>query len=165
MKKKKIKKLKYQRRLDKHKKGDKITEAEELLNKVNSKSCFYEKIKEYVNVKNKVNKLLVDKYKNEIFRKYKWYIYLNKNKSETELVEEIKQKFGKDVIMIYGDWNIGKAMRNFISVPSLGLKRKLSDYFIIYSIDEFRTSKIRTMKYTELLNLEKESWMLNCGKF
>jgi hypothetical protein len=58
--------------------------------------------------------------------------------------------------MIYGDWSIGKAMQNFISTPNLGLKRKLSEHFIIYSIDEFRTSKIRTMKYTELLDLEKE---------
>ena len=153
---KKIRRLKYQKRLDRYRKENQITETEELLNKVNSKSCFYKKFKEYIDVKNKVNKLLAEKYKNEIFRKYKWYGYLNKKKSETELVKEIKRKFGKDVIMIYGDWSIGKAMQNFISTPNLGLKRKLSEHFIIYSIDEFRTSKIRTMKYTELLDLEKE---------
>ena len=31
-------------------------------------------------------------------------------------------------------------MRNFISTPNLGIKRKLQERFEVYNIDEFRTS-------------------------
>lgn len=31
-------------------------------------------------------------------------------------------------------------MRNYISTPNLGLKRKLNEYFNVYNLDEFRTS-------------------------
>ena len=33
-----------------------------------------------------------------------------------------------------------KQMRNFISTPNLGIKRKLAKKFNIYNIDEYRTS-------------------------
>jgi hypothetical protein len=33
-------------------------------------------------------------------------------------------------------------MKNYISTPNVGLKRKLSEYFNIYNIDEFRTSRL-----------------------
>ena len=71
---------------------------------------------------------------------YKWYGYINRKKAETYLVRNIKNKYGKDVIMIYDDWSIGHQMRNFISTPNLGLKRKLGEYLEIYNIDEYRTS-------------------------
>ena len=38
-----------------------------------------------------------------------------------------------------GDWSIGKQMKNFISTPNLGLKRKLNEYYKVYNLDEFRT--------------------------
>jgi hypothetical protein len=31
-------------------------------------------------------------------------------------------------------------MRNFISIPNLSIKRKLSEKFKIYNIDEYKTS-------------------------
>ena len=33
-----------------------------------------------------------------------------------------------------------KAMKNYISTPNLGLKRKLNKYFTIYNLDEFKIS-------------------------
>ena len=39
-----------------------------------------------------------------------------------------------------GDWSIGKQMKNFISTPNLGLKRKLIEHYNVYNLDEFRTS-------------------------
>lgn len=108
----------------------------------NSKSCIYDKFKKYVQKKNIVNKILLKKYENDVFRKYKWYGYINRKKAETDLMRDIKNKFGKDVPIIYGDWSIGQSMRHMISTPNLGLKRKLSEKFKIYNIDEYRTSCI-----------------------
>ena len=61
------------------------------------------------------------------------------------LVNDIKEKFGKDVTLIIGDWSDKKGTSTpikFMSVPNLGLKRKLAEHFTVYNIDEFRTSKL-----------------------
>ena len=52
--------------------------------------------------------------------------------------------FNDTKIIVFGVWGIGKQtkMKNFISTPNLGLKRKLNEYFKVYSIDEFRTSQL-----------------------
>jgi hypothetical protein len=40
-------------------------------------------------------------------------------------------------------------MRNFISTPNLGLKRKLAEYFTVYNLDEFRTSCLHCKQIKE----------------
>lgn len=137
---KKIKRIKYQTLLQNYKKKNGIDVIERQLTSYNSKSCIYSKFKDYIKKKNVLNKQLLDKYENEIFRKYKWYGYINRKKAETDLVRQIKKTFSKDVTLVYGDWSSGHQMKNFISTPNLGLKRKLGEYFKIYNIDEFRTS-------------------------
>ena len=62
--------------------------------------------------------------------------------SSDKLVNEIKSTFGEESIMVYGGYSIDKSMGFFMSTPNLGLKRKLAKDFTIYSIDEFRTSKL-----------------------
>ena len=52
----------------------------------------------------------------------------------------IKQKFGKNINLIYGDWCVKKQIINFISTPKLGIKRKLKEKFNVFNIDEYRTS-------------------------
>ena len=47
----------------------------------------------------------------------------------------IENKYGKNVKIIIGDWTIGKQMRNFISTPNLGIKRKLKDPFKLFLLD------------------------------
>ncbi len=75
---------------------------------------------------------------------FKWYSYINRKKAETDLAINIKNKFGKDVILIQGDWSdklkTTPSRIKYISTPNLGLKRKLDEYLTIYNIDEFRAS-------------------------
>jgi hypothetical protein len=137
---KETKRLKYQSLLKNHKDRIGITEIEEGLNKYNSKTCNIEKFKEYITEKNKANEKLVPLYQQLKFRQYKWYSYINKKRTEDNMVNKIVKKYSKDHIIIIGDWSIGKQMRNFISTPNLTLKRKLQETFKVYNIDEFRTS-------------------------
>jgi hypothetical protein len=140
----KTKRLKYQRLIKNYKDKQGITEIENKLSEYNSKSCSLEEFKKFIKNKNEVNKILLEKYKEDIFRKYKWYSYINRKKAETDLVKDIKNKFGKDVILIHGDWSdklkSSSSKIKYISTPNLGLKRKLNEYIPIYNIDEFRTS-------------------------
>lgn len=87
--------------------------------------------------------------------KNQFYGYINKKKAETDLIRKIKKTFGINPIICYGDWSIGQQMRGFISTPNIGLKRKLSEHFKIYNLDEFRTSKLnyKTDEVTDNLYL------------
>ena len=137
---KETKRLKYQALLKNYKDKIGITEIEEGLNKYNSKSCNVDKFQEYITEKIKANKTLVPLYQELKFRQYKWYSYVNKKRTEDNMINKIAKKYSKTHIIIIGDWSIGKQMRNFISTPNLTLKRKLQEHFKLYNIDEFRTS-------------------------
>ena len=140
----KTKRLKYQRLIKNYKDKKEITTVENKLSEFNSKSCILDEFKKFIKNKNKLNIVLLEKYKEDIFRKYKWYSYINRKKAETDLARNIKDKFGKDVILIHGDWSdklkTTPSRIKYISTPNLGLKRKLNEYLTIYNIDEFRTS-------------------------
>ena len=139
---KRLKRLKYNKLLQNYKDKTGISEIENYLSKYNSKTCDYKKFKKFIKYKNKINDVLLDEYKKDIFRKYKWYGYINKKKTESKLISKIKKTFGKDAIINFGDWssNGGKASRGFLSTPNLGLKRKLNEHFVVYNLNEFRTS-------------------------
>jgi len=139
---KETKRLKYKSLLKNYKDKIEITKIEEGLNKYNSKTCNIDKFQEYITEKIKANKILVSLYQELKFRQYKWYSYINKKRTEDNMVNKIVNKYSKDHIIIIGDWSIGKQMRNFISTPNLTLKRKLQEHFKVYNIDEFRTSCI-----------------------
>ena len=140
----KTKRLKYQRLIKNYKDKKEITTIENKLVEFNSKSCILDEFKKFIKNKNELNKVLLEKYGEDIFRKYKWYSYINCKKAETDLARDIKDKFGKDVILIQGDWSdklkTTPSRIKYISTPNLGLKRKLNEYLTIYNIDEFRTS-------------------------
>ena len=74
--------------------------------------------------------------------KLNWYAYINRKRSEDNLLNKIEEVYGKNPIIFIGDWSIGKQMRHFISTPNLSLKKKLQERFEVYNVDEFRTSKI-----------------------
>jgi len=137
---KETKRLKYQSLLKNYKDKIGITKIEEGLNKYNSKTCNIDKFQEYITEKIKANQTLVLLYQELKFRQYKWYSYINKKRTEDNMVNKITKKYSRDHIIIIGDWSIGKQMRNFISTPNLTLKRKLQKHFKVYNIDEFRTS-------------------------
>ena len=137
------KRLKYQRLLQNYRNKKDISNIENELSNYNSKTCKYDAFKLFISNKNRLNNILLSKYQEDIFRKYKWYSYINKKKSETTLIRNIKQKYGNDSILIMGDYsdkNCANKLKGKMSTPNLGLKRKLGEYFTVYTLDEFRTS-------------------------
>ena len=135
------KRLKYTRLRENYKKKNPIFNKEKEMNKYNSKTCNYDKFKEYIKHKYILNKELFESYNNvDYFKKLNWYSYMNTKRSESKLINLIKETYGSDIIIIIGDWSIRKQMRNFISTPNLTLKRVLSREFKVYNFDEYRTS-------------------------
>jgi hypothetical protein len=99
---------------------------------------------EYIAMKNYVNYFLIPEYQAEIFRRYRWFAHINKKRSTTKIIRKIKKTFGKDSIMIMGDWSdkLGASPQRikYISTPNKWLKNKLAEHMTIYNIDEHRTS-------------------------
>lgn len=136
------KRLKYQKRIEKTKDMLGIIELETQLTNFTSKSVNLDKFIAYCNNKFEINDTLLKKYEEEIFRKYKWYAYIQKRRTENRMLHEIKEHFGKDATLIMGDASIGVSMRHFISTPNIALKRKITEQFGILMMDEFRSSCI-----------------------
>jgi hypothetical protein len=134
------KRLKYQNILKKYRDELEITSKENELSSYNSKSCIINKYREFITKKLSTNEVLYKLYQNNKFRQYKWYAFINKKRTEDNMLNKIEKTYTKDSIIIIGDWSIGKQMKNFISTPNLSLKRKLQERFKVYNIDEYRTS-------------------------
>ena len=134
------KRLKYQNILKKYRDELEITSKENELSSYNSKSCNINKYREFITKKINTNEVLYKLYQNNKFRQYRWYAFINKKRTEDNMLNKIEKTYTKDSIIIIGDWSIGKQMKNFISTPNLSLKRKLQERFKVYDIDEYRTS-------------------------
>lgn len=109
----------------------------------NSKTCYFDKFKRFLFKKNRMNALLFHQYEKEFLRKIKLRGYIDTQRSESMLIQNIKNKYQTDhrpVVLIYGDRNIGPQMKHVISTPMVGLKRRLKKAFPIIHIDEHRTS-------------------------
>jgi len=119
-----------------------IKDLEEILSQLNGKTCNYEKFLKFVSMKNKLNQLIMNFYERELFRKLKFRSFTLKQRSESKMVNELKNKYGSEAILMYGDQNVGSQMKRFISTPMIGLKRMLSKHFRLYEVNEFRTSKL-----------------------
>jgi hypothetical protein len=161
------KRLKYHCLLANYKSKNQIFDLEKELSSFNSKTCDFSLFEKYIKKKNQINEQLFEAYENVRFRQYKWYGYINKKRSEDNLLNKIERTFGKDCVIIYGDWvkrlasNLGakapegvtKQMRNFISTPMIGLKRKIHERFTMYNLDEFRTSILHHKTENKCTNL------------
>jgi len=149
------KRLKYSRIIKNYKDFLDITPTENELTEYNSKTCSVDKFICYISKKLEINNLLYSRYQEEKFRQYRWYSYINKKRTEDNMLNKISSKFGSESIIIIGDWSVSKSMRNFISTPNISLKRKLKTRFEVYNIDEFRTSCLnyKTEEYCENLSL------------
>jgi hypothetical protein len=139
--------MEAQETIRRYKKDHQLGPIEAHVSTQNSKTCNYDSFMTYLLVKNEANRKLFEHYEKEFFRKLKLRTYINKQRSESRLVNNLKRKFCTDnrpLVLVYGDWSIGrkKQMKNMISTPMIGLQRRLHKAFGIVQIDEYRTSCI-----------------------
>lgn len=126
--------------------GKSVKTIETELSKYNSKIVNYNKFIDYCKKKNEVNRMLFKHYADEIFRKLKLNIYINTQKSESKMINNFKEKFGKpeNTIVVIGDYDKGNNNMKG-KEPIINRKiRKLfrNNKFEVYKINEFRTSKL-----------------------
>ncbi len=140
-----------------------IRKEEQKLRDYSSKTCSLNKFKEYVKLKQEINKKLKPYYNMEFIRKLTLRSYYNKLRSESKLVNNIKRIYGsnkKEIMLVYGDWSRTDQMRGVISTPMIGIKRRLNQDFKIMNINEFRTSCLDNKTFKK----NKEAFVKKYGK-
>ena len=148
------KRLKYQKKYERTKIKKQITKIEGKMRNYKCKSCTVSGFKKYIKQKNRINAYLFEDYEDTFFRQYKWYAFINKQRSDAKLVETIKRLYGDECILIIGDWSMGKQGMRFLSTPNLHLKRLLKKNFEMYDIDEYKTSLLNYKTESECVNLK-----------
>ena len=126
--------------------GNNIKEIESVLSNHNKKTCHYEKFKNYLIEKNKLNLLLFSHYEKTFFRKFKLNRYINTQKSESKMIKNFTKKFGEpnDIIIAMGDYDKGNNNMNGLEPTICKKFRNIfkNAGFRTYLVNEFRTSKL-----------------------
>jgi len=130
-----------QRILLQEKKKHKIIEKETRLSIQNSKSINYDKFKIYLVEKDKLNKETTDFYKKEVWRKMKFRQYSYGKKSIDTFLNKIKETFGENILIGYGNWSRSTQMKHFMPTMNKGLRKLIHKKYDTITINECNTSK------------------------
>ena len=129
-----------------------LKDMETELSKFNSNSCDHKEYLKYIIKRTEYMKKVELQYDTNLLQKLKWYEYIDRVRHENNLVKQIGEVFGKDIILVLGDWsNTGNL--NFKPTPGIALRRKLAQHFTVYLIDEYLTSAIHNVHHVRCENL------------
>ena len=121
---------------------------------MNSKTVNYDEFKKYIEEKNKVNHLLFNHYQQEFFRKFKLNRFINTQKSESKMIENFKNKFGKpnELMIVIGDYDKGEHnMAGCEPTICKKIRRIFKNAgYAVYLINEYCTSKLCNHCHCEL---------------
>jgi hypothetical protein len=123
------------------KKRNHIIEKETHLSLQNSKTVDYEKFKEYLVEKNKLNKETLDFYQRDVWRKMKFREYSYGKKSIDTFLNKIKLTFGENILIGYGNWSRDTQMKHFMPTINKGLRKQIHKKYDTITINECNTSK------------------------
>ena len=118
-----------------------IIEKETHLSFHNSKSVDYNKFKIYLVEKDKLNKETTEFYKRETWRKMKFRQYSYGKKSIDTFLNKIKETFGENIIIGYGNWSRSTQMKHFMPTMNKGLRNLIHKKYDTITINECNTSK------------------------
>jgi len=130
-----------QRILLEEKKRNGIIEKETHLSFQNSKSVDYEKFKMYLVEKDKLNKETIEFYKRDTWRKMKFRQYSYGKKSIDTFLNKIKETFGENILIGYGNWCMSSQMKHFMPTMNKGLRKLIHKKYDTITINECNTSK------------------------
>jgi len=118
-----------------------IIEKETQLSFQNSKSVDYEKFKLFLVEKDKLNKETINFYKKETWRKMKFRQYSYGKKSIDTFLNKIKNTFGENILIGYGNWSRSTQMKHFMPTMNKGLRKLIHKKYDTITINEYNTSK------------------------
>lgn len=126
--------------------GKTVKQHETELTQFCQKTCDLKKFQEFILNKTKINSKLFSFYQESKTRKFKLNRYFNTQKSESNMVNNFRQKFGppSQTIIAFGDYTQGQhQMRGLEPTKDIGMRRLFRKHgYPVYLIDEDLTSKL-----------------------
>ena len=158
-----------QRILSYEKKKNNIIEKETDLSLQNSKSVNYDKFKRYLIEKDKLNTETLEFYKKDVWRKMKFRQYCYGNKSIDKFLNKIKETFGSNILIGYGNWSRSTQMKHFMPTMNKGLRKLIHKKYDTITINECNTSKkccecYNDLEYYKDNNNKKVFRLLTCSE-
>ena len=132
------------------KKRNNIIEKETHLSSKNSKSVDYEKFKVFLVEKDKLNKETTEFYKRDVWRKMKFRQYSYGKKSTDTFLNKIKEIFGENIIIGYGNWSRSSQMKHIMPTMNKGLRKLIHKKYDTITINEYHTSQKCCECYNDL---------------
>lgn len=125
-------------------KTDDIFAAENILSLQNSKALDVTGFKDYLKAYSLAFNTLRNHYGRMEFRKWRFHGFIKTQRSEANMVNRFKAKYGNDVIIGFGDWSShGRHLRGLEPTKSSGMRKIFQRAGIpIVLVDEYRTSKM-----------------------
>jgi len=157
-----------QRILSEEKKKNNINEFETELSTENSKSVDYDKFKSYLVEKDKLNKKAKEFYQRDTWRRMKFRQYSYGKKSMDTFLNKIKETFGENILIGYGNWSRSTQMKHFMPTMNKGLRKQIHKKYDTITINECNTSKKccechNNLEYYRHKNGEKQFRLLVCS--
>lgn len=124
--------------------GYTVFSCERVLSKQNSKTSKFDKFQEYIKYKTEINNRLFTFYQQEKYRRHKFNVYTNSQRSEAKMINNFRRKYGEpdNVVIAFGDHEQHQQMRYHEPTKDIGMRRLFRKHgFEVLLVDEFRTSK------------------------
>jgi hypothetical protein len=91
--------------------------------------------------KNNLNKKAIEFYKRDTWRKMKFRQYSYGKKSIDKFLHRIKETFGKNILIGYGNWSRSSQMKHFMPTMNKGLRKQIHKKYDTITINECNTSR------------------------
>ena len=130
-----------QRILLQERKKNGIVEKETQLSLHNSKSVNKETFKSFLAEKQKLNQYTQEFYRREVWRKMKFRAYSYGKKSIDTFLNKIRETFGENILIGYGNWSRSTQMKHFMPTMNKGLRKLIHKKYDTITINECNTSK------------------------
>ena len=155
----------YQKLIEKDKNKTKINGTsvknwETKLSSTNSKSCRWNSLIGYLSIKLKVSSLLLEYYSKDLYRQIKWWGKINRQRSESRMINSFKKIFGgpEEVVIGFGDWDQKGHLKYCEPTKGKGFRTVFRRAgYTVYLVDEYRTSArdFITLEETETFRKRK----------
>ena len=157
-----------QRILLQEKKRNNIIEKETELSLQNSKSVDVELFKRYLVEKSKLNEQVKEFYQREVWRKMGFRQYSYGKKSIDTFLNKIKETFGENLLIGYGNWSRSTQMKHIMPTMNKGLRKLIHKKYDTITINECYTSQkccdcFGDLEYYRNKQMKKEFRLLVCS--
>ena len=133
-----------------------IIDKETILSSYNGKTSNYSKFKSYLVEKTRLNNETKEFYQREVWRKMKFRSYSYGKKSIDVFLNKIKETFGENLLIGYGNWSRDTQMKHFMPTMNKGLRKFIHRKYDTITVNECLTSKTCCMCMSQLENHRDE---------